>query len=52
MGEGIDNETVGRFVSVVGLLSFAYLVLRALYLDFSKASRERIKRLDGRKDAE
>ena len=52
MGEGIDRETVERVVSVLGFLAFAYLVLRSLYLDFSKASRERARRLDGRKNAE
>lgn len=52
MGEGPDSEIVSLFVSVVGAISFAYLVLRALYLDFARASKERSRRLDGRKNAE
>ncbi len=52
MGEGIDNATVERVVSVMGFLAFAYLVLRSILMDFSKAARDRAKRLDGRKDAE
>lgn len=52
MGEGIDNETVNRFVAVVGFLSFTYLVLRTVLMDFKRASTDRAKRLDGRKDAQ
>ena len=52
MGEGIDHETVNLFVSVIGMVAFAYLVLRSLYMDFSRASKERARRLDGRKNAE
>jgi len=52
MGEGIDYDLVRDFSTVIGILAVAFLILRPIILEKVHESQERIKRLDGRKDAE
>lgn len=52
MGGGIDFETLRVSFDFVVLFTGVYILLRPFVLEKVRASKERARRLDGRKDAE
>lgn len=52
MGEGIDYDLVRDFATSAAVIACYFYIVRPFILEKVKESQERIKRLDGRKDAE